>query len=56
MKKYERISVTIKPDDLRLVDKLVKQGKFRNRSHAIDAAIDSLKEKYVLEFKIKKPF
>ncbi len=56
MKKYECITITIKPDDLKLIDKLVNQGKFRSRSHAIDAAIDSLKEKYLIEFKIKKPF
>ncbi len=56
MKPYKVISVAVRLDDMKLVDKLVKQGKFRSRSHAIDAAIDSLKEKYVLEFKIKKPF
>ncbi len=56
MKKYRQISITIRPDDLKLIDRLVQQGKFRSRSHAIDVAIDGLKEKYLIEFKIKKPF
>ncbi len=56
MRKYQQISITIRPDDLKLLDSLVRKGRFRSRSHAIDTAIDGLKEKHLIEFKIKKPF
>ncbi len=56
MKKYKQISITIRQDDLKLINGLVQQGKFRSRSHAIDVAINGLKERYLIEFKVKKPF
>jgi Arc/MetJ-type ribon-helix-helix transcriptional regulator len=41
----ERISATIDKESLKILDEILKQGEFRNRSHAIEKAIKLLKEK-----------
>jgi len=41
----ERASFTCEKETLRILDELVKSGKFRNRSHAVEEAVKMLKEK-----------
>jgi len=40
----KRISATIDEKTERILDSLLKEGKFRNKSHAIEEAIKLLKE------------
>lgn len=40
-----RISATIDEKTERILDTLLKDKKYRNKSHAIETAIDLLKEK-----------
>ncbi len=39
----ERASFTFDKETLEIIDELVKSGKFRNRSHAVEQAIKMLK-------------
>ena len=39
----ERISVTVEKDIVGMLNSLVRDRKFRNRSHAVEMAIESLK-------------
>jgi len=38
----ERISVTLEKDIIHILNDLVKQRKYRNRSHAVEMAIERL--------------
>jgi Arc/MetJ-type ribon-helix-helix transcriptional regulator len=40
-----RISATIEDKNKKYLDSLLKDGKYRNKSHVIDTAIELLKEK-----------
>ncbi len=40
----ERASFTFDKETLKIIDNLVKSGKFRNRSHAVEEAIKMLKQ------------
>jgi Arc/MetJ-type ribon-helix-helix transcriptional regulator len=39
-----RISATINPETLKVLEKIVKENNYRNYSHAIEDAIKILKE------------
>lgn len=41
----ERASFTCEKETLKILDELVKSGKFRNKSHALEEAVKLLKEK-----------
>jgi len=41
----ERASFTFDKETLRVLDELVKSGRYRNRSHAVEEAVKMLKEK-----------
>jgi Arc/MetJ-type ribon-helix-helix transcriptional regulator len=41
----ERISATIDKDTLKVIDELMQNSKYRNKSHVIETAICLLKEK-----------
>lgn len=41
----ERISATVEKDTLKLIEKLLESGKYRNKSHVIEKAIEILEEK-----------
>ena len=41
----ERISATIDKDKAKLLDKLLENGKYRNKSHIIEEAIKLILEK-----------
>ena len=38
----ERISITVEKDIIRMLNDLVKARKYRNRSHAVEMAIERL--------------
>ncbi len=38
----ERISATVEKETIELIDRLVSNKKFRNKSHVIEAAIERL--------------
>ena len=40
----ERISATVEKETVELIEKLVSQKRFRNKSHVIEAAIEKLAE------------
>jgi Arc/MetJ-type ribon-helix-helix transcriptional regulator len=40
----ERISVTIEKDIVSMLNSLVKDRKYRNRSHAVEMAVEQLKK------------
>ena len=40
----ERASFTFDKETLKIIDELVKSGKFRNRSHAVEEAIKMLRK------------
>ena len=41
----ERASFTFDKETIEMIDFLVSSGKYRNRSHAVEAAVKLLKEK-----------
>jgi Arc/MetJ-type ribon-helix-helix transcriptional regulator len=41
----ERISATVEKETLEKIEKILKRGKFRNKSHIIEAAIELLEER-----------
>ena len=41
----KRISATIDKETERIIEEVLKKGKFRNKSHVIEEAIKFLKEK-----------
>jgi putative addiction module CopG family antidote len=41
----ERASFTFDKETLKLIDELVNSGRYRNKSHVVEAAIKFLKEK-----------
>jgi len=41
----ERISATIEKETVKLIEKLLETGKYRNKSHVIEKAIELLEEK-----------
>jgi len=41
----ERASFTFDRETIEILDELVRLGRYRNRSHAVEEAIKSLKEK-----------
>ena len=55
MKKI-RMSVSIDPKILFLVDFLIKEGLFRNRSHAVEYALTEFFKKHLSEEKIEEAF
>lgn len=40
----ERISVTVDKRTVQILDSLVKKRKFRNKSHAVESAIEMLEK------------
>ena len=36
----ERISATVDEETIKILDKILKEGKYRNKSHLIEAAIE----------------
>lgn len=51
----ERISITIDEDTIRKLNFLIKSKKYRNRSHAVEIAIEKLvKEEQDEKYKKKK--
>jgi len=40
----ERISATVDKDTVKLIDKILTKGKYRNKSHVIEEAIELLAE------------
>ncbi len=43
--RIKRISATVDPKTLKLIDKLLESGKYRNKSHVIEKALELLEEK-----------
>ena len=41
----ERVSATIDKETIKIINDLLKKGKYRNKSHVIEDAIKLLKEK-----------
>lgn len=41
----ERISATIDKDTSKIIEEILKKGRYRNKSHVIEDAIKLLKEK-----------
>ena len=41
----ERISATVEKETVKLIEKLLESGKYRNKSHVMEKAIELLKEK-----------
>ena len=41
----ERISVTLDKEIIKILNSLIKDRKFRNRSHAVEIAIEELNDK-----------
>jgi Arc/MetJ-type ribon-helix-helix transcriptional regulator len=41
----ERASFTFDRETLKIIDELVKSGKYRNRSHAVEESIKLLKDR-----------
>jgi Arc/MetJ-type ribon-helix-helix transcriptional regulator len=42
----ERISATVESETIKSIDKFLKNGKFRNKSHVIESAIKFFEENY----------
>lgn len=42
----ERLSATVDKETIRLIEKLLKKGKHRNRSHIIEDAIREFEKRY----------
>ena len=40
----ERVSATVEKETVEIIEKLLKNGKYRNKSHVIEAAIELLEE------------
>lgn len=40
----ERISVTLDKEAVGILNSLIKSGKYRNRSHAVEYAVEQLKK------------
>ena len=40
----ERISATVDEETIKILDKILKEGKYRNKSHLIEAAIEKFAE------------
>ncbi len=40
----ERVSATVDEKTIKLIDKILKIGKYRNKSHVIEKAIEVLNE------------
>jgi Arc/MetJ-type ribon-helix-helix transcriptional regulator len=40
----EKISITIEKDKIKLLDRLLEKGRFRNKSHIIEYSLDKLLE------------
>lgn len=41
----ERISATVEKETTKIIEKLLESGKYRNKSHVIEKAIELLEEK-----------
>ncbi len=41
----ERVSATIDKDTSKIIDEMLKEGNYRNKSHVIEDAIKLLKER-----------
>lgn len=41
----KRVSATIDDSSVKIIDEILKKGKYRNKSHVIEEAIKLLKEK-----------
>jgi len=41
----ERISATIEKESVKIIERILESGKYRNKSHVIERAIELLKEK-----------
>lgn len=42
----ERVSATIDPETSEILEKIMKKGKYRNKSHLIEEAIKFFAEEY----------
>lgn len=40
----ERISATVDEETIKILDKILKDGKYRNKSHLIETAIEKFAE------------
>ena len=40
----ERISATVDQETVKIIDSILKKGKYRNKSHIIEVAIEKLQE------------
>ena len=47
----ERISATVEKETIKLVENILKRGRYRNNSHVIEEAIQLLNEKINKESK-----
>jgi Arc/MetJ-type ribon-helix-helix transcriptional regulator len=45
----QKISITIEDEKIKIVEKLVEQGIFRNKSHALESGLNNLLSKQKLE-------
>jgi len=41
----ERISATVEKETVKIIEKLLSEGKYRNKSHVIETAIELLQGK-----------
>ena len=41
----ERISATVEKETVKRIERILKEGKYRNKSHVIEKAIELLEEK-----------
>ncbi|MEK6933291.1 MAG: hypothetical protein AABW75_00255 [Nanoarchaeota archaeon] len=47
----QKISITIEDEKMKLIEELVKQGIFRNKSHALESGVDFILSKRLWEVK-----
>ena len=40
----ERISATVEKETIEMIEKLLRDGKYRNKSHVIEKAVELLKK------------
>lgn len=50
----ERISATVEKETISIIDSMLKDGKYRNKSHVIEKAVKLLREKEAEDGKNKK--
>jgi Arc/MetJ-type ribon-helix-helix transcriptional regulator len=45
----KKITITVSPETLHQIDKLIKEGKYRNRSHIFEYAVLELLKKETIK-------